>query len=497
MFRIRRVNTKSGSTAVQVVLYQGHLSKIISHIGSGSTREELNTLVKKARAYISERSNQLELFAEPGGKVLFVDKAECIGVSHAFSYRFLRACIKECELDQVSRLLTDFAIIRLIEPASKLRSIWLLEKYFEQRYSQRIYRKIPKLISEKNAVQEAALQCAIKKFGEDCHLILYDVTTLYFESHKEDDLKIPGFSKDDKSKQPQIVVGLLVSRNGFPLAYEVFPGNTFEGKTMLPLLDEFLKRHESSKPIVVADAAMLSEKNIEELNNRKISYIVAARLANTSRQFIDQISSTLNRQNGAICRFPTKHGDVVCNFSAARFRKQFRELNESIKKANEILAGTKSEKRSKFIIAKSKKLALNTELIEKSEQLLGIKGYCTNIPEKELSSQQIIDRYGDLWRIEKAFRMSKADLQTRPIFHRQEHAIRSHVLICFTALIIQKYLETKTGMSLRRIRDELMAITEAQVLDKHTNKVHVIRPSTDLIMKTPLGSLIKNWALPH
>jgi len=482
-----------------VVQYEGHLSKVISHIGSGSVDTDIAVLIGKAQRFIRDYTNQAGLFEVESehNHVLNLSNTECVGVSYAFCHRFLVACIKECGLDVLSTLLKDMAAIRLIEPASKLRSLYLLEKYFGIKYSERIYRRIPKLLIEKAAVEQAALKCAVEKLKEDCYLILYDVTTLYFETHKTDELRIPVFSKDDKSKQPQIVVGLLATRSGFPLAHQVFPGNTFEGKTMLPLLETFLLKFKQAKPIVVADAAMLSEQNIEELRRRNISYIVAARLANANYSLVEQISNTLNRQNGAICRFPTKHGEVICSFAEARYRKQYRELKEHIKKAEEIMAGKRAEKRTKYLTAKSKKLEINAGLIKKNELLLGIKGYCTNIPESEISNQEIIDRYGDLWRIEQSFRMTKSDLQTRPIFHRQEQAIQAHVLICFTALIIEKYLELTTGMSLRTIKDHLLEVTETIVKDKTTQLTHIFRSPTTKIMKTKLATLIHAWGLPH
>lgn len=151
--------------------------------------------------------------------------------------------------------------MQIIEPASKLRTIELLQRYFNFSYGERtVYRLLPQLIDQKAIIEEAAYQTACTHFGEAFALVLYDVTTLYFESHEpDDDLKARGFSKDDKSKQPQIVVGLLVTPQGFPLMHEVYKGNTFEGHTMLGVLQQFKKRHPQANPIIVADAAMLSQ----------------------------------------------------------------------------------------------------------------------------------------------------------------------------------------------------------------------------------------------
>ncbi len=142
-------------------------------------------------------------------------------------------CLNECGLSDLNPLLLGLVIMRLIEPASKRRTVELLSHYFGISYSQRIYRNIPKLIKQQSLIEQRAHNIAVEKFNEPFYFVLYDVTTLYFETFKPDELRIPGFSKDNKSQQPQIVVGLPVTQSGFPLVCEVFPGNTFEGKTII------------------------------------------------------------------------------------------------------------------------------------------------------------------------------------------------------------------------------------------------------------------------
>ena len=174
-------------------------------------------------------------------------------------------------------------------------------------------------------------------------------------------------------------------------------------------------------------------------------------------------------------------------------------LNNQIKKAEECVSKKESSKSTKFVKRLSKEeLELNNALIEKHKLLLGIRGYCTDIPESKLSNQDVIARYHNLWRIEQSFRMSKSDLQTRPIFHHKEDAIRSHVLICFTALIMEKYLELTTQLSLLRIRELIWNITETHIQDAITKKVITFSSPTDEILKSPLADLIRNWKiLPH
>lgn len=193
MYSVRKVKTNSGSVSVQVVQYVGHRSIIVKHIGSGKNEVEVNVLRQSAYDWIDEYSGQLSLFPEQEQKVLLVDRSNCIGVTHQFAFHFFMSCVDECELSHLPRLLLDLAIMRLIEPASKLRSLELLQHYFSIQYSQRIYRNIPKLIIHKTDIEHCAYNVAQKKFNEPFCFVLYDVTTLYFESFKADDFKIQGF----------------------------------------------------------------------------------------------------------------------------------------------------------------------------------------------------------------------------------------------------------------------------------------------------------------
>lgn len=499
MYSIRKVRTGSGAIAIQVVVYNGHKSKIMKHLGSSKDSDEVSVLVQKAKEWITNETRQGSLFVEPQQRILFVDRGECTGITHQFARQFLMCCINECGLSTLNPLLLDLVIMRLIEPASKRRTAELLSHYFGISYSQRIYRNIPKLITQQTLVEQYAYKIAVEKFKEQFYFVLYDVTTLYFETFQPDELRIPGFSKDNKSQQPQIVVGLLVTQSGFPLVCEVFPGNTFEGKTMLPVLENFMKEHKDAKPIVVADAAMLSEERLAELRAKNISYIVGARLANANLDLVKRAHTVLENKNGASARFPSFHGDLVCEFSAKRYKKELHDLNKMIKKAEELVAEQSSGKGAKFVKRISKeKVELNKPLIEKRKLLLGIKGYCTDLTEENLSNEKVISNYHNLWRIEQSFRMSKTDLETRPIFHRKEDAIRSHVLICFVALIIEKYLELETKLSLRDIRFLIWNITETHIQDRLTKETFIFRSPINDIMQSPLAGWVKKWKLlPH
>lgn len=289
---IRTVRTASGARAIQLIRYEGGKRLIVKHVGSAHTEEELIRLQHKAHVLREQLCVQPSLFfeEESPSTLLHQGHLRLHTITHRFGYEALRRCSECCGLSKLPVLYQDLALMRIIEPASKLRTIELLTRYFNIRYAQRtVYRLLPKLITYQKTIENAAYKTACTHFGESFALVLYDVTTLYFESHEPDDeLRARGFSKDDKSKQPQIIIGLLVTAQGFPLMHEVYKGNTFEGHTMLSVVKQFQKYHTASKPIIVADAAMLSRENLQVLEQEGYHYIVGARLANTPRDFIDR-----------------------------------------------------------------------------------------------------------------------------------------------------------------------------------------------------------------
>ena len=214
---------------------------------------------------------------------------------------------------------------------------------------------------------------------------------------------------------------------------------------------------------------------------------------------VKQIHAALDRKHGVIARFPSRHGDLVCDFSLKRYKKELNELNKFVQKAKELVAKQHLKVKAQFIKKVTKeKIELNTPLIEKRRQLLGIKGYCTDLSEQQLSNEMVIDRYHQLWHIEQSFRMSKFDLQTRPIYHQKQGAIKAHVLICFVALLAEKYLETTTKLSLREIRFLVWNITETHIQDRLTKQTFVFMSPTKEILNSQLANLITKWnLLPH
>ena len=497
MYHIRTTKTASGATAVQVVRYVERKTKLAVHIGSAHNQDEIKTLKLMAESWVERNSKQSCLFNvsnKPSGLAV-LDKCEYLGIRYTFIYETLCKLLNRFRFSSIgNKLLLDLLIMRLIEPVSKLESIELLKDFFGITHRrQSFYESIPKMVKMKGEIEGLVADVAIKEFGFDFSMVFYDVTTLYFESFTADELRKPGFSKDSKSNQPQIVIGLMVNRLGFPLGYEIFEGNKFEGHTMIPVIRSFQAKYGIETLTVVADAAMISTENIEALKANGLTYIVGGRMGNLSKTKIVEISKRLKRVDKASIRTETKHGTLVCDFSVKRYKKDKNEMEKQLKKATYYLGHPAKMRRTKFLKNLGKNnFGLNSELMEKTNSLLGIKGYYTNL-EEEVSDRDIVGHYHNLWHVEQAFRIAKSDLQMRPIFHFKQDTIRTHILICFMALATAKYMEIKTGKSLAQIIKLLKRVTDARILNLITKEEIVMRTK----IPKDVSDIIKDLGLSY
>jgi transposase len=491
MLKLREVKTGSGKIAIQVYYLQNRKRCIVKHLGSASSNDELENLKHLAERFIEDYSNQTSLFpSSKSGAYSYLEQYECVGFYYRFFYDTIRGLITQLGIeDLTSSLFKDLITIRILEPASKLRSIELIETYFGIKHRrQNYYKEAPKWTSLKNQALEKVNNFAKEEYGFDYSLLFYDVTTLYFETFEGDDLRKTGFSKDSKSQQPQILVGLMVSKEGFPIAFDIFPGNTFEGHTILPVVKAFIDKNHVSSFTVVADAAMISSDNIKELKSHDIHYIVGARLGNLSQAIFDELDTKIKREDGKTIRLHTDKGHLICSFSNTRYRKDKYEMEKQILKAQSIIKSPSKNTKAKFVKAHNEKLKLNEDLIKKTTKLLGVKGYYTDLGAQELPTNKVIERYHELHKVEQAFRVTKSDLETRPIFHFKDEPIKLHLLICFLALTISKHIEIKTGISIRRFITEVKKVTDAKMVNKLTQKEVIVKgkltkTSNELLVK--------------
>jgi len=472
---------------VQVYKIENRKRVIIRHVGTARTSAELADLLTLANDFIKTITRQLFLFNEVhADNIINIRQTDFIGVYYSFFHELISKLIVHIGFDKLKNsFLLDLVIMRIIEPGSKLRSIILLEEYFGIKHRrQKYYDSAPAWLELKSKAESIAVKFAREHYDFNYNLVFYDVTTLYFETFESDDLRKNGFSKDNKSQQPQILIALMVSKEGLPISYEVFPGNTFEGHTFIPVIKSFINKNKVEALTVVADAAMISTENSLALNENGINYIVGGRLGNISNDLLTQIDATIIRKDGENIRLPTANGDLICSYSSLRYRKDKYEMEKQIERARSLIDNPAKNKKMKFTKSSGEKMELNQKLIDKTVKLLGIKGYYTNLKESVANNQTIIARYRELYRIEQAFRISKSDLQTRPIFHYKEEPIKLHLLICFMALIISKHVELQTETSIKTFIHECKKITDARLKNKITGKEITLRASsTNEILK--------------
>jgi transposase len=345
-------------------------------------------------------------------------------------------------------LFRKLVLARLCYPVSKLKTSEYLRRY--EGYitdEDQIYRYLDKL----NKMQKRQIQCisykhTLQVLNQQISVVFYDVTKLYFEIKQEDELRKPGFSKDGKHQNPQILLGLLVSTGGYPLAYDIFQGSKFEGHTMMPVLNLFRRKYKLNGLAVVADAGLLSAGNIDALRLNGYQYILGARLKNEPAN-IKKAILDLALKDGQSAELLRNDGSrLIINYAQARAIKDNDNRQRAIRRLEKMLKTgklTKSQINNKGYNRLLKmegeiNVLLDPEKIAVDSRWDGLKGYITNTT---LTIQEIITNYGHLWQIEKAFRIAKTDLSVRPIYHRLQRRIEAHICIAFTAYKVYKELE--------------------------------------------------------
>lgn len=480
--RVRFVPTSSGKKAVQVVSKLHGKLTVHKHIGSYSGESERLLLVKKAKDFIFQSSSQVSLLDLVDSPKL--NDIEITNSQPLFVYRFLGNIYDKLGLNTFPDcLIKDLVVARVFSPVSKLETLETLSDLFSRNYSLKtVYRHLKSSLEKgvKETFHKALINFAKNDLKDALRLVFYDVTTLYFESVVKQGLRSFGFSKDHKNTTTQIVVGLVVNNQGFPLYFDIFNGSTFEGRTFLPIVQNIQKLLACPELIVVADAAMLSQSNIDGLIANKIGFVVGARLANLPRGLIDSISHRLNKQDEATAVFDYKNHRLICQYSAKRAVKDNSDRAKQTEKAETaIRSPSKLTSRFKFLKTDGAKITLNSDLISKAEKLEGIKGYLTNT---QLPETVVIERYHDLWHIENSFKITKSDLAARPIFHYLDDTIKTHLIIVFAGLAITKYVEINSGLSVKKVLKTANKLLTHTVINTRTGESKLLETT----IKDPL-----------
>ncbi|MFH1347607.1 MAG: IS1634 family transposase [Candidatus Margulisiibacteriota bacterium] len=465
---VRQKANKSGSVSIQIIDKSlGY--KVVKTIGAAKDRAEIEQLIAKAEEFIeTSDGKQAGLFHSKSPEELTIEnflaelsnaQIHTIGPELVFGNLFNQIGFNVIK----DELFHHLVVARLAYPTSKLKTVDYLYRYRGIRMEvDTVYRFLDKLCDKyKETVERVAYEYT-KRTLKGISVVFYDVTTLYFEAEDEDDLRKIGFSKDGKFQSPQIMLGLLVGQNGYPVGYNIFEGNAFEGHTLLPVLEGIQRKYGLSKPTVITDAAMLSKKNLDNLAKEKYRFIIGGRIKNETdkvqQKILDQAKGLDDGQS-----FVLKKPDgtrLVVTYSDKRQRKDAHNRERGLFKLRQKVRSGKLTKESinnrgynKFLALKGTvKVEIDEEKVKEDQKWDGLKGYITNT---RLSPKSIVENYRHLWQIEKAFRISKTDLRIRPVYHYRRKRIEAHICIAFAAYTIYKELERlldshKAGFSPKR-----------------------------------------------
>jgi hypothetical protein len=357
----------------------------------------------------------------------------------------------------------QLVLARIIEPVSKLDSLRVLEEAGAAPASYRTITRRLRAYATQSWRQKISAACAAHARLGPASLVLYDVSTLYFETDAGDGFRESGFSKE-RRLEPQIIVGLLTDQGGFPLMISAFEGNTAETKTMLPVIESFMAAHDLPDVTVVADAGMISEANQKAIEAAGLSFILGMKIPH-----VPYAVARWRREHpgegipdGHVFTQPwpaapdsgRRDKVIYYQYRHDRARRTLRGIDEQVAKAEQAVAGKVPVKRNRFIQLSGGTKTVNRALEDKARALAGIKGYLTNLracPDgTPVTADFVIGACHRLFQIEKSFRMSKSDLQARPIYHRKRDSIEAHLTIVFAALAVSRWIEHQTGWSIRK-----------------------------------------------
>ena len=494
---------------------------VLEHVGTARGEAELAVLLAEARRRLRPGQDALDL-----GEVA-VEQATGLperpgvitGKRAALLWQVLMSVYARLGFDVLDdAAFAQLVLARIIEPTSKADSLRVLDEIGVEHASLRtMFRSLQRAAAGGYRDQIATACFTHATASGDVSLCLYDVTTLYFEAESEDELRKVGYSKE-RRVDPQIVVGLLVDRKGFPLEIGAWEGNKAETATILPIIRQFQARHDLSDMVVVADAGMLSASNLKDLDEAGLRFIVGSRVtkapadlashfrwhgdAFTDGQLVDtltpRVATRATQAVNDVKKRPepvwdpavhTKSWRAVWAYSRKRAVRDGKTLTLQENRARAVVAGEKAARTPRFVTVRNGSQSLDEASLARARRLAGLKGYVTNIPAEVMHATEVIASYHDLWHVEASFRMSKSDLRARPIFHHTRESIEAHLTIVFAALAVARYLQDQTGMSIKKIIRTLRPLQQVTVRiaghdhlaeDPHTPAAETILKALDL-----------------
>ena len=477
---IRKKKNRSGSTSVVVVNKIRGIFQELTTIGVSKDEEEIEQFYQQAKNWISNYTGTRDIFKEQARAAeeaalakYFLSNVENILLNGP--QLILNQVFRLIGFDSIEdQILKHLVIARISQPSSKSGTVEYLKSYYDEDVElHKIYRYLDKLHkTQQEKIQQISVEHTRRILGGKIGLVFYDVTTLYFETDENDELREKGWSKDGKHSQPQVVLGLLVSNDGYPLAYSLFNGSQYEGRTMIPVVEDFVKRFNLDDFVIVADSGLMNKTNIVLLESAGYKYIVGARIKNESDEIKQWILSQ-SKQDGSFCEIAKGEARLIVGYSDKRAKKDRYNREKGVRRLRiAFKSGTISKENinkrgyNKFLeLSDSVKVEIRQEKINEDEKWDGLKGYVTNT---NLPAKQVYEQYNGLWVIERAYRITKGTLEMRPIFHFTPKRIEAHVCICFVAYKVYKELErilkiSKINLSVDKVIDIAKTIVTLKI----------------------------------
>ena len=439
---------------------------------------------KMAKSASHEMFSLTSLFEE--SRVIHGFKAICSSLFSKLNFhKIIEGGYKD---EQWNEILRTCVLSRIADPSSKKRTVEnLLLDYNSEVPLEKVYRMMDRLYKNIDKVRSAVSENTLSLFNNKVDVLFFDVTTLYFESFTPDDLRNFGFSKDCKFKETQVVLALVTNSEGHPITYELFPGNTNEGTTLIHVVKSLKKNFKVNNATLVADRAMFTKSNLDLMDEEGINYIVAAKLKTFCKLKKQEITSR-NYGPGVVC--DEFHWLKECELDGRRLIVSYSKKRDKKDKADRqrlidrLMKKVKNKQipvsnlitnygTKKYVKVEKTSAVINEAKVKDDELWDGLHGVITNI--KDQPMQRILERYRGLWKIEQAFRINKHDLKMRPIYHWKSSRIQAHIAICFLAYALSCHMthtlkQKGLGLSFLELRDHLRRDQYSIVKDEKTEK---------------------------
>ena len=386
---------------------------------------------------------------------------------------------------------------RLNEPCSKLASFEHQQEYIgfsdEPMDLHHFYRTLDLLSEEQESLKSHLFKAQQNLFTTKLDVVFYDVTTLYFDSQnvEENQLRQKGYSKDGKAHKTQVVLGLLVDKMRNPITYQIYQGNTYEGGTMIKALEDLKEKFPIDKVIAVADSAMIDKKNRDYMESSQgIDYIIGDRIKNLPKTIAEELIASNNQKkvtesSSKYTYHEVKHQNrrIICTYSEKRARKDRKQREKLIEKANKLLENPSKLKQSKkrgagrFIKQESEeKYSIDLDKIKADQKWDGFKALSTTT---DLKPDQVIEKYTDLFEVEHAFRSLKSQLQIRPVYHWTDKRIEGHIAMCFMAYTFLNNIRLSTSLTEKEVVRTLDKMQLSEVKEKNKSESIYLRSKID------------------